>query len=469
MDGSTFLSWEFILIFAYLSIGLLIATFMRKQLLFLQRLMIPNAIIAGIIVLLFSQQVFGLVTISLDNLYFLIYHLLTGVFICLGLRKPIYKHSRGIFTTAVIICKGYTVLALVGLVLTLIWVKFLFPNFPPSFSMLPLLGFGFDQITALNIGLQWEQFGLPGGGRAGFSFGVMGLLWAYLGGIILANWARRRRQTDDRTEPAPEALQGIIARDGEKPVGGRLTTTAEGIESFTLHLALIGFVFLVTYALMNWTSAWLGSIGNLGQLFGNILWQYNFVFGAILAYTVRKIIDWLDLGYLFDDGLIARASGSMLDYLIAAGVASIPLLIYSSYWVEVVIFSLLCGVVLLFFIKFASLKMQPDYPLERAVSTFGLLTGTITAGLALLRMVDPRLETPVAEDLGFASGLSLLVGLPALVLINLPLTGFVTGEPLRYLFISLGLFAGYAVLLFLAWFLPVRWKVGKLNLKKSGS
>lgn len=460
MESSNLLTWELISIIAYLSIGLLFATFLRKQVSFLQRLIIPNAIIAGIIVLLSSQQVIGLVTLSLEDLNLFLYHLLTGVFICLGLRKSTYKHGQGIFTTTVIICKSYTVLALAGIIFTLIWVGILFPRFPPSFSMLPFLGFGFDQISAHNIALQWEPFGFPGAGRAGFSFGVIGLLCAYLVGIIFANWARRRKQRDEQAEPTREALEGIIARDNEKPVGGRLTTAAEGIESFALHLALIGFIFFATYALMNQLSAWMANTGDTGRLLGSILWQFNFVFGALIALVVRKIIDWLDVSYLFDDGLMARAGGAMLDYLIVAAIASIPLIIFYSYWIEVVILSLICCVALLFFIKFVSQKMQPDYPLERAVSTFGLLTGTITAGLALLRMVDPRLETPVAKDLGYASGLSLLLGLPALVLINFPIRGFLTGEPLRYLLITLGLFVGYAALLFLVWFLPARIRAG---------
>lgn len=59
--------------------------------------------------------------------------------------------------------------------------------------------------------------------------------------------------------------------------------------------------------------------------------------------------------------------------------------------------------------------------LARNAAVFGFLTGTIASGLALLRMVDPELDTPVAEELACAGGLSLLVGFPLLLMLNFPL------------------------------------------------
>lgn len=453
--GLTIIDWEFILLFAYLSCGLFAATFLRKQIPFLQKLAVPNAIVAGIIVLLLSQQVFGVFSISHDKLNHVIYHLLTGVFIALGLSRPRFKHARGVITTTLIICKSYALLAVLGIIFTLIWILLLLPDFFPSFAMLPLLGFGFDHLLASNIGLQWEQSGFLSGGWAGFSFGIVGLIWAYIGGIFLAARARRRR--DGAGEASRAVLEGIIPREEDKPVGGRLTTTAEGIESFALHLALIGVVFLATFGLLNQASIWLIRYGNYGVLVGGILWSFSFVFGLLIAYLARKIIDWLDLGYLFDAGFLSRISGAMIDFLIVAAIAAIPLIMFKDYWIEIVILSVICGAAIMVFVYYLSLKMQGDYPVERAVAVFGLMTGNIASSLALLRMVDPRMETPVAEDTAFAGGLSLLVGLPVLVFINYPLTGFLLGRSVHYLLVSLGLFAGYGLLLFLVWFLWARW------------
>jgi ESS family glutamate:Na+ symporter len=61
-----------------------------------------------------------------------------------------------------------------------------------------------------------------------------------------------------------------------------------------------------------------------------------------------------------------------------------------------------------------------DYFFQRVISMFGLLTGTISTGLALLRVIDPEYRTPVARDLALGSGLSLFFSFPLLLLINVP-------------------------------------------------
>ncbi len=446
--------WSFILLFAYIGTALLAAAFCRKQFSFLQQLRIPNAFIAGLIVLLCSGQLLGIMSISLDQLNTVVYHLLTGIFILIGLKGGRRKQGWAIFTTTVMIGQGYVLLAVIGTLFTLLWVRALFPDFFPSFSMLPLLGFGFDHITATSIGLQWEQAGFIGGGRAAFSFGVMGLFWAYLGGTIMIIWARKRQE---RGGPAPvvstEALEGIIPRDGEKPSGGRLRTAPEAMESLALHLALVGFLYLLTFSLINQLSTWLGRFGGTGEIFGEFLWNYNFLFGLLLGCLSRRIIDWLNLDYLFDSGTMQRISGTAVDYMIVASLAAVPLLIYVNYWVEVVILSLLSGLAMAFFVYFVSQKMHDDHKLARSAALFGYLTGTIASGVALLRMVDPELESPAAGNLAWAGGLSLLIGLPLFVFVNFPLYGFIAGMPLRYLLITLGLFAGYGALLFLIWFI----------------
>lgn len=445
--------WSFVLLFAYISAALLLAAFFRKQFLFLQRLMIPNAMIAGLIVLLCSGQLFGIMKISLDDLNLTVYHLLTGIFILIGLRESRRKKGRAIFTTTMIIGQGYALLAVIGCIFTLLWVWALFPNFFPSFSMLPLLGFGFDHITATGIGLQWEQAGFVGGGRAGFSFGVMGLLWAYLGGAILVLWFRKRQKKTGQVEPvSQDAREGIISRESEKPACGHLTTAPEAIESLALHLALVGFLYLLVFSCMSQLSGWLSRFGSAGELVGGVLWNYNFLFGLLLGYLGRKVINWLGLGYLFDSGTMQRISGTMVDYMIAASLAAVPLLIYADYWAEVIILSLISGVGVALFVYYTSHKMHADQQLARSAATFGYLTGTIASAVALLRMVEPELNSPAAEDLACAGGLSLLVGFPLLLFMNYPLYGFITKMPLRYLLITLGLFAGYGLLLFLIWF-----------------
>ena len=81
------ISWNSATLFAYLSIGLIVATYLRKQIPFLQKLLIPNAIIAGVIVLILSQKVINLINIPAGSINTLVYHLLTGALSPWGCSK----------------------------------------------------------------------------------------------------------------------------------------------------------------------------------------------------------------------------------------------------------------------------------------------------------------------------------------------------------------------------------------------
>ena len=49
---------------------------------------------------------------------------------------------------------------------------------------------------------------------------------------------------------------------------------------------------------------------------------------------------------------------------------------------------------------------------------FGMLTGTISSGVLLLRELDPELETPAANNLVAGSSFGILLGAPVLFLVS---------------------------------------------------
>ena len=50
---------------------------------------------------------------------------------------------------------------------------------------------------------------------------------------------------------------------------------------------------------------------------------------------------------------------------------------------------------------------------------FGMLTGTISSGILLVREVDPNFKTPAANNLVSGSGMGIAFGAPILILIGL--------------------------------------------------
>ena len=133
------------------------------------------------------------------------------------------------------------------------------------------------------------------------------------------------------------------------------------------------------------------------------------------------------------------------------------MIFYRSYWIKVLILSFIGAAATLFAVYWLTSKLHGEFSLERTLASFGLLTGNISTGLALLRAVDPEMTSPVSRDLAYAGGLAFIFGLPLLVLTRLSLAGAIFGQPVRCLLITLALLGGYIALISLIWlFLKLR-------------
>ena len=64
-------------------------------------------------------------------------------------------------------------------------------------------------------------------------------------------------------------------------------------------------------------------------------------------------------------------------------------------------------------------KVFPDYQEEAFLSMFGMLTGTISSGILLVREIDPELKTPAANNLVSGSGVAIAFGAPILILVGM--------------------------------------------------
>jgi ESS family glutamate:Na+ symporter len=63
-------------------------------------------------------------------------------------------------------------------------------------------------------------------------------------------------------------------------------------------------------------------------------------------------------------------------------------------------------------------KLYPTYEHEGFFSMFGMLTGTISSGVLLLREIDPDMKTPASNNLVTGSSFGIIFGAPMLLLIS---------------------------------------------------
>ena len=121
--------------------------------------------------------------------------------------------------------------------------------------------------------------------------------------------------------------------------------------------------------------------------------------------------------------LLSRISGLAFDLMIITGIASIDISDLKGYWVPFIILSVVGGVVTFVYLKLLCDRIYPQYKYEAFLGMFGMLTGTISSGVLLLREIDPEFETPASNQLVVGSSFGIAFGFPVLLLVKYAANG----------------------------------------------
>ena len=105
--------------------------------------------------------------------------------------------------------------------------------------------------------------------------------------------------------------------------------------------------------------------------------------------------------------------------MIICGIASINFEDLSGLWIPFIITCVVGGIVTFYNVKYFCKKVYPGYEEEGFLSMFGMLTGTISSGILLVREIDPELKTPAANNLVSGSGVAIAFGAPILILVGM--------------------------------------------------
>ena len=447
---------DVVLDFTWLSILLIAGASLRRYVPFFQKYLVPNNIIGGFLGLSIGSQILGLTDLSSERLGMYVYHLLALTFIAIGLRQEKTEWGTGPVSMGFSFINTYVVQGTIGLLVALILIYTVMPDLFAGIGLLVPLGFGMGPGLAYSIGHSWERLGFEGGGVVGLTFAAVGFLIAYFVGIPLIQRGIRKRETTlvDGIDGIDEQVRrGILKEPPAYKSAGKLTIATEAMEPMAFQIGLIGALYLITYG-FTWGVTKLMEGTVLEQFdFPHIVWSFHFVWAALISMGARKLIDLQGRGYVIDRGLMTRTTGVFMDYLVCASIAAISFSIVWQYWLPILIMCVLAGIGTYFFYRWLMWRAFDNYHFERFIGIFGDLTGTINSGLVLVRVTDPEFDTPVAEDLVYASGVALGIGIPLLFVLNLPMTIFanIFENPQTGYWITFGILLGYGLLLMAIW------------------
>ncbi len=448
-------SWHIFINLGVISFALLLATLIRSRVKFFQKYLIPNALTAGFILLPLYNFVFpalGLTSIQLGQIT---YHFLGISFVSLTLRQGPKngKSRRDVFPMSLGIISQLALQAFLGFGLTLIFIATFMPDLFHGFGFLLPLGFAEGPGQAFSIGEGWKIYGVENAGNIGLTFAALGFVLCSFGGIFLIHHALKKGWVSKKelsNMNSGYTRSGVRPRNSRLKVGSYLTSDTEAIDSLSVHMALVLTAYFMSWLLLTGITALLGLAGQMGTELAVNLWGINFIFAAFMGLLLRSILRAIKVDHITDNYTLTRISGLSVDIMVASAVAAISLIAVSQFWLPIIIVAAIGAVSTFYATIWYCSRLFSDHRFLRTLLIFGVSTGTLSTGLALLRAVDPEFESPVAMDYAYASGITFFLVIPLILIINLPLQTFKTGDP-TFLWITMGIVVAYLVFVIVAY------------------
>ena len=443
-------NWGTINVVAVLLLSLIIATVLKNLLPILHKSLIPTSVLGGFILLIiagiyktvtgeffFDTEFFGgQGSITLEVIT---YHALALGFTASALKtsknKMTKKRSIEIFDSGVTTVATYLIQGILGMAITIIAAKLVIDNFFPAAGILVPFGYGQGSGQAMNFGGIFEtDFGFNGGKSFGLTIAALGFLSAAFGGVIHLNILKRRGVTF-REDTLKERIRAEeIEEAHEIPMQGSM-------DKMTVQVGFICGTYLLAYAMMF-------ALGNAVPGFKSTIYGFNFILGVLAAVLVKAVLNLLSKKNIVKRGytnnfLLTRCSNFFFDIMIVAGIAAIRLSVLEKYWGIMLVLGVTAAFLTYFYVRFVSVKLFPEYPEEQFLAMYGMLTGTASTGVILLRELDGNFDTPAADNLVYQTFPAIVFGFPMMLLAT-----FAPKNPVMCLIILIAFFAVMNVILF---------------------
>ena len=439
MEGFT--PWTLFVDIGIISLLLLIGKWMRVKISWIQRLFIPPSLLAGFIGLAFGPFGFDILPLSNQTGTY------AGILIAFifGALPLTSQKSNGntseigrmwVYSQAGMLLQ-WAFGGLLGLlILNQIW------PLSAAFGITMPSGFCGGHGTAAAIGQAFGQLGFDEILTLAMTAATFGIVASVILGLVFVKWATKKKQTTylaDYSALPDELRTGLLPKDKRESMG-ESTCSSISIDSLSFNLAIICAIALGGYGISKLAAHFMPG-------FELPVFSCAFVVGIIM----KKLLDKTRASESICPQTVSHISGSMTDYLVAFGIASIKISVVIEYIVPLAIL-LLSGLAVTFiYVAVMAKKLMKECWFEKAIFTWGWFTGTMAMGIALLRVVDPKMKSRCLDSYALAY---LFVAPVEIALITFAPVAFTNGYGL--LFASICLVAGLSVIAvayFKKWFL----------------
>ena len=422
-----FNTWGTPLVIASLLLSLLAANSLKRIFPVLQACLIPTSVLGGTILMviaglyklftgdvMYETQFFG--NNGMATLEVITYHTLALGFIASTFKSSDAKMSKQrtteIFNTGVTTVATYLLQAVLGFSITIITALLVKDFFSAAGVLLP---FGFGQGTgqAMNYGTIYEtEFGFSGGKSFGLTIAALGFLSASIGGVIHLNLLRKRGKIkwDPSVVETAQPIEEEIQSPDEIPMQGSMDKT-------TVQIAFVFAAYFVAYLLML-------ILGNLLPGMRSVIFGFNFLLGVLATTLIKAVLNFMRKKGIMrrqhiNNFLMTRVSNFFFDIMVVSGIAAIRLGILEQYWGVILTLGIVGLVSTYAYNYYVAKTLFPDYTEEQFLMMYGMLTGTASTGVILLREIDGQFKTPAADNLVYQNFPAIVFGFPMMLLATL--------------------------------------------------
>ena len=390
-------SYALLLDFCFMSGAMFIAKLLRSKIPWLQNHYIPVSVIAGFIGLLLGPQIAKVIPWSSEASsypYLLICVLFAGLFIGrkgkVKLKQAVKSVGDTFFVNTGAEIFTFGVAMLVGGAMLMLF----FPSIFPEMSLLLPAGFtgGHGYAAAIGGSLN-ELLGREDAVSIGQVFATVGLLVGLLIGIVCINIAAKRGATRfvKKASLLPKDYRtGLISEDKRDSMG-EVTVHPTSMESLTWHITLILCATGLGY----------GAEKVLSHFFPDLGFPLMCL-TMIAGMLIQLILKLTKFDKYVDKKVVDHVGGTVTDYLVAFGVATIKISVIAEFWLPILILCVLGVIVSLLVVFLFGNKLFHNFWFERSIFIFGWITGVVAVGVTLLRCVDPDMKSGTLDDYGIS-------------------------------------------------------------------
>ena len=414
-----------------LSVLLLVGTFLRAKVKLFQSLYLPASVIGGFIGMIISPEILGRFSnYSISEEWIKTYSLLPGILsvpifaaIPLGMFLNENKNIKSMYPSKVLICFGLFQCASMSQSAIGYATNMFFSKINPQLNMYRTFGYELSAGFAGGHGLAaatgklLEGFGIPQWEIAqgvALTTATIGLIGGIVFGIIFINLAVRKNKTKiikRINDKADKSMEVGYNKDINKQNSlGRETFLSSSIETITFHLAIIFTVCGIAYIVLNFVKKM--NIAGLNVL---PVWTYSMIIMFALNFIIKK----LNLVWMVDAKVKAKIMGTLSDFAIVSAMTSLPIKAIINYIAPITVMCIL-GFIITYLLVFPlnSFFFKEDYSFERAIISWGTLTGVLITGMTLLKICDPEYKSPALSEFSLGFSLMSVTGLLIVPILN---------------------------------------------------